>query len=152
MLGEIVLKSDTNQAVQPQMTRGLKFGINDVDGLFYVAKTKAPTSCAVTAQRSLTASLFTLSHEVAHIQLVAFNHWPVTSFLDMKRLCLQLAIEAQMYLCKMPFFCVLFELLLYIHDKQLVMSERSDTNASLLEAVYQYLVPILSPVTDNIRI
>ena len=38
-------RSDTNQAVQPQkMARGLKFWIEKVEGLYYVAKAKALTS------------------------------------------------------------------------------------------------------------
>ena len=41
--------SDTNQAVQLQMVRGLKFQIKKVKGLYYVAKTKALISCTVTA-------------------------------------------------------------------------------------------------------
>ena len=39
----------TNRAVQPQkMARGLKFQIQEVEGLYYVAKTKALISCVVT--------------------------------------------------------------------------------------------------------
>ena len=38
---------DTNWTVQPQMTRGLKFLIDEVDGsTIYVVKTKALISCA----------------------------------------------------------------------------------------------------------
>ena len=45
------LRSDTNQAVQLQkMDRGLKFWIWKVEGLYYVAKTKALISFAVTAK------------------------------------------------------------------------------------------------------
>ena len=44
-------RSDTNRAVQPQkMARGLKFRILEVEGLYYVAKTKALISCMVTTQ------------------------------------------------------------------------------------------------------
>ena len=44
-------KSDTNQAVQLQnMARGLKFRIYKVEGLYYVAKTKALISFVVTAK------------------------------------------------------------------------------------------------------
>ena len=43
--------SDTNRAVQLQkMARGLKFRILKVEGLYYVAKTKALISLAVTAK------------------------------------------------------------------------------------------------------
>ena len=43
--------SDTNQAVQLQkMARGLKFKIKKVEGLYYVVKTKALISFAVTAK------------------------------------------------------------------------------------------------------
>ena len=42
---------DTNQAVQPKkIARGLKFPILEVEKLYYVAKTKALISCAVTVQ------------------------------------------------------------------------------------------------------
>ena len=44
-------RSRTNQAVQPQkMARGLKFQIQEVEGLYYVAKIKALISGAITAQ------------------------------------------------------------------------------------------------------
>ena len=43
--------SDTNWAVQLQkMAKGLKFRILKVEGLYYVAKTKALISLAVTAK------------------------------------------------------------------------------------------------------
>ena len=41
-------RSDTNQAVQPhKMARGLKFRIQEAEGLYYVAKTKALISFMV---------------------------------------------------------------------------------------------------------
>ena len=44
-------RSDTNWAVQPQnTTRGLKFGIKEDEGLYYIAKTKVLINCIVTGQ------------------------------------------------------------------------------------------------------
>ena len=42
-------RSDTNQAVLSQkMARGLKFLIKEVEGLYYLVKTKVLISCTVT--------------------------------------------------------------------------------------------------------
>ena len=65
-------RSDTNRAVHPQnMARGLKFWNAEVEGLIYVAKTKALISCAVTKQlfcRFVFAyAKSRLSHDAAHI-------------------------------------------------------------------------------------
>ena len=76
-----VLVSDTNQAVQLQkMARGWKFRILKVEGLYYVAKTKALISFTVTAKLisfAVTAKLICVfvfayvkcwfSHDVAHL-------------------------------------------------------------------------------------
>ena len=44
-------RSDTNRTVKPQkMVRSMKFQNKEVNELYYVAKTKGPMSCAVTAQ------------------------------------------------------------------------------------------------------
>ena len=46
-------RSDINRAVQPQkMARGLKFWIQELEGLYYVVKTKAIISCVLTVQLS----------------------------------------------------------------------------------------------------
>ena len=70
--------SDTNQAVQVQkMARGLKFRIKKVEGLHYVAKTKALISFAVTA-KLICVFVFAyaqcwFSHEAAHRILNMLN-------------------------------------------------------------------------------
>ena len=66
--------SDTNQAVQlPKMVRGLKFPIQKVEGLHYVAKTKALISFAVTAKLNcvfvFAYAKCLLSHDAAQLLL-----------------------------------------------------------------------------------
>ena len=65
-------RSDTNRAVQSQkMARGVKIGIKEVEGLYYVAKTKALISLAVSA-KLICVFVFAyakswFSHEASHI-------------------------------------------------------------------------------------
>ena len=65
---------DTSQTVQPQkMARGLKFLVDEVEGLHYLAKTETLISCAVTVQLICTF-VFTYaksrySNDAAHISL-----------------------------------------------------------------------------------
>ena len=71
-------RTDTNQAAQLQkMARGLKFRIQKVEGLYYVAKTKALISFAVTAKLicvfAFAYAKCWFSHDVAQIQIINFS-------------------------------------------------------------------------------
>ena len=75
-------RSDTNRAAKPQKTvRGLKLLIQEVEGLYYVAKTKAlMISCLVTTQLICTFvfayAKSTFSHDAAQ-KTVDAKSWSV---------------------------------------------------------------------------
>ena len=117
-----------------KMARGLKFSIKEVEGLYYVGKTKALISFAVTAK-------------LICVFVFAYAKKPVFS-----RHGSFYTVMAQSKAILCCIVVVVVELMLYVHGKQLRLCPDGQLSnphcswACLPETGYQYLAHIFSPL------